>query len=369
MEHPGRRQPGCHDGDNPACVDGLVWNPSFGFVDQSWGLSPVFRPGPGTASDVPGGPIVFAPPKHFASHRLAGSSIAAHDHPTGDAASAASWAAGYAVSQDIPQASRNADEYLPLRPSHAHVPWVGPPVSPAAPVPAGTVGWASTSCAVSPVAAPYDADPISGPDVANGPLGFPFGQVLDSQLGTVFDHSGSLTVPFAPWSGASLRVSPAHSDLSSSTALLVEDSSSTFSALHDSRPPSASPSIPFIHDSVSANPVSAVGQQKKRKPQTPTPKLEIIHFKPDESPPDDRPKKRRVNDTEGSAGNTPRTLKKVTYEDENGEMRGTMMTFGNPEHHRSRFTPQKRLETKLARREGVCSRCQASKRKVRPLVT
>ncbi|KAK0627475.1 hypothetical protein B0T14DRAFT_136514 [Immersiella caudata] len=357
MEHPGRRAPGCRDGGDPACADGLVWNPS-GFIEQSLGL-PVFRPGTDTASEVLGGPILFAPPKHFASQPLAGPPIAAHNHPTGDAASAASWASGRAVSQGIPQ----ADGYLRLHPSPAHVPWMGPSVSTAAPAPAGTVGWASTSCAVSPVAAAYDADPISGPDMANGLLDFPFGQALDSELGAVFDASGSLTVPFAPWSDASLRLSPAHSDLSSSAALLVEDSSSTFSTLHNSRPPSASPSISFVYDAVSANRASVVGQQKKRKARTRTPTLEIIHFKPDESPPEDRPKKRRANDTEGTAGNTSRTLKKVTYEDENGEMRGIMMTFGNPEHHRSRFTPEKRLETKLARREGVCSRCQASKRK------
>ncbi|KAK4449885.1 hypothetical protein QBC34DRAFT_298388 [Podospora aff. communis PSN243] len=187
--------------------------------------------------------------------------------------------------------------------------------------------------------------------------------MLDSQLDPAFDTSVSLDIPFVPWSDAGLRPSPALSDLSGPAAVHVDNRSSNFSAAHNSRAPSASPSISFIHDSVSAARTSVAGQQKKRKPRTPSPTLEIIHFKPDGSPPEERSKKRRAKDADGGAGSTPRTLKKITYEDENGEMRGTMMTFGNPEHHRSRFTPQKRLETKLARREGVCSRCQGSKRK------
>jgi hypothetical protein len=63
-----------------------------------------------------------------------------------------------------------------------------------------------------------------------------------------------------------------------------------------------------------------------------------------------------------------RTLKKVfieKLEKPSGVSHGNLMlTFGNPSHSRSAFTPKRVAETKLARREGVCARCQISKRKV-----
>ncbi|KAK0645707.1 hypothetical protein B0T16DRAFT_457705 [Cercophora newfieldiana] len=342
MEHPGRRVSRCRDADDPACASSeLLWDPSFCFV---------------SSSDVPG-PIVFAPSASqqaaaaVVHQQLAGSSIAAshnhgHSHLDSDAAAARSWAAEHVIAQNA--------AYLGLPPSQRQ--WIGPPPSPstAAPRPAGPASWALASAVASPVTASYGPVLDSAQHSVEGQLIFPFGHP--------FDTSVALDVPLISWSDEDLAASTFHPDVPASPTIPVDDSSSTLSTISASRPPSASPSAPFINEFGPPRRAS-VQHQKKRKLKSPPPTLEIIHFRPDGSTTEDRSRKRRAKDSEAGIAGSPRTLKKVTYEDENGEMRGAMMTFGNPEHHRSRFTPEKRQETKLARREGVCSRCQGSKRK------
>jgi len=100
--------------------------------------------------------------------------------------------------------------------------------------------------------------------------------------------------------------------------------------------------------------------QQKRVTKNPPP-LEIIMVKPNSDPAESPSRKRPAADTL-----TSRTVKKVFLNGANGESCGSLMTieFGPTERHRSKFTPEKRAETNLARREGVCQRCHMSKRKV-----
>jgi len=356
MEQPGRSASGSRDGNGTAHVGELGWDPSFGLLGQGLGLSTIFNPDPETISHVPGRSAFSAPRNHVATQRLNGPRIAARNHSAGDAAATEMWAA-HTIPQQIPLTFRNA-EYIRMPSSQGT--WMGPTYSTAVSVPVGAVDWALTSAAVGPIAAPYGAITDSTRDSAQGQLTFPFGQTLDAR----FDLHFGPDVPLTAWSDGGLDplIDPG---VSAPIKVLTEDPSPPNSVLHATGHSSTSPSAPLFHDFSSERQVPASQQRKsKPKPPPPPPSLEIIQFKPDAGSDEDRSKKRRARDSEGSAGLTPRTLKKVTYKDENGEMRGTMMTLGNPEHYRSRFTPQKRLETKLARREGVCSRCQGSKRKV-----
>ncbi|KAL1840237.1 hypothetical protein VTJ49DRAFT_668 [Mycothermus thermophilus] len=61
-------------------------------------------------------------------------------------------------------------------------------------------------------------------------------------------------------------------------------------------------------------------------------------------------------------GVTSQMLRKVDVVDDQGNCKGTMYTFGNRIKTRGVFSEEKRQQTALARREGVCGRCKKSKR-------
>ncbi|KAK0636571.1 hypothetical protein B0T17DRAFT_482151 [Bombardia bombarda] len=101
-------------------------------------------------------------------------------------------------------------------------------------------------------------------------------------------------------------------------------------------------------------------------PDTQNP-LEIIQYNPDSDAGGKSCRKRAFDDAPKSI--VSQTLKHVSLEDENGDVQATMTTFGQRLKKRAVFSEQKRLETALARKEGVCYRCKASKRKAMTVVT
>ncbi|KAK0743961.1 hypothetical protein B0T18DRAFT_329101 [Schizothecium vesticola] len=115
-------------------------------------------------------------------------------------------------------------------------------------------------------------------------------------------------------------------------------------------------------DSPSNSPACAAPTNLDRSHEAPSPPLEVIQWQFNNSGSTSR--KRSALDDGTTASTVSRTLKKVDFQNKNGKFEGTMMTLGNPQHRRARFTAQQKAETRLARTKGgVCTRCQELKRK------
>lgn len=95
--------------------------------------------------------------------------------------------------------------------------------------------------------------------------------------------------------------------------------------------------------------------------------LAIVQYKPSSDAEASSSRKRPALEEVVPQGMTSRTLREVLVQDDSGQVKGTMMTFGNRAKTRAVFTEEKRQRTALARREGVCPRCKKSKRQVRTL--
>ncbi|KAK3688256.1 hypothetical protein B0T22DRAFT_376723 [Podospora appendiculata] len=91
--------------------------------------------------------------------------------------------------------------------------------------------------------------------------------------------------------------------------------------------------------------------------------LRIIPYKPSTGQRDVGSRKRPVEDEDHPREATSEIFSRVSLADENGEVRGTIITFGSKPKKRAVFTEEKRHETGIARKEGVCDRCRRSKRR------
>ncbi|KAL2267134.1 hypothetical protein VTJ83DRAFT_4411 [Remersonia thermophila] len=88
----------------------------------------------------------------------------------------------------------------------------------------------------------------------------------------------------------------------------------------------------------------------------PTPSLPIVLWKPANGT------KRPAAEEIPPEGVTSQMIREVAVRDEQGNLKGTMCTFGSRIKTRAVFSAEKRQQTALARREGVCGRCKKSKR-------
>lgn len=118
------------------------------------------------------------------------------------------------------------------------------------------------------------------------------------------------------------------------------------------------------------NPAGPYPSPPKSRPPGRTPKrssspLAIVQYNPGDGSEARTSKKRPAFDDITPQGMASKTLRKVLVRDDHGEVKGTMMTFGNRAKTRAVFSEEKRQRTAQARREGVCSRCRKSKRQVR----
>jgi len=284
-----------------------------------------------------------------------------HGYPDGDALSTGTWAATHALHW----------QHLPTMQNDQHCPAANPIASLASSDP---FLWAvSTDPLVIPsITKIHDGGELTGWSIDEQPgrypplgLTFPFPQEAENlpspSLLTGVDGSR----PLAPWS---YEISSTPLIDSSPPTYLGPFTGATLSpTLPASSPAGRAPCIPTEPRShlprSLTHPVLGDGRESV-KPAVPPADMQIIHFVPEAAISHKSSRKRSSIDEEEHTSVAPRTLKKVTYENEKGEMSGALITFGNPERQRSRFTPQKKLETQLARQEGVCERCQVSKKKV-----
>ena len=102
-----------------------------------------------------------------------------------------------------------------------------------------------------------------------------------------------------------------------------------------------------------------------REPKTSSTPLAIVQYNPGDGSDARTSKKRPAFEDITPQAMASKTLREVLVHDDQGEVKGTMMTFGNRVKTRAVFSEEKRQRTAQARREGVCSRCKRSKRQVR----
>jgi hypothetical protein len=105
---------------------------------------------------------------------------------------------------------------------------------------------------------------------------------------------------------------------------------------------------------------------RKRRPtcrsKSPSTPLAIVQYEPPNATGAKSSKKRPAPEEIAPQGMASQTLRQVPVLDDLGEVKGTMMTFGNRPKARGVFSEEKRKQTALARRKGVCPRCKRSKR-------
>jgi hypothetical protein len=101
-------------------------------------------------------------------------------------------------------------------------------------------------------------------------------------------------------------------------------------------------------------------------PKSPPTDLAFVQYKPPSSAEAKSSRKRSALEEIAPQGMASRTLREVLVHDDNGKVKGTMMTFGSRSKRRAVFSEEKRLQTAEARRNGVCPRCKRSKRQVCP---
>ncbi|KAK0744840.1 hypothetical protein B0T21DRAFT_358540 [Apiosordaria backusii] len=131
--------------------------------------------------------------------------------------------------------------------------------------------------------------------------------------------------------------------------------------LDTSRRPSIAATEIKIEYNVRSSP-SPRPPNRKAGPKSPTGSLEIIQYKPSGKPDGRLSKKRPAFDEITTGSSTPQTLRRISLEDESGQVKATMTTFGKRPRIRTTFDEEKRRRTALARKEGVCARCKRSKR-------
>jgi hypothetical protein len=105
-------------------------------------------------------------------------------------------------------------------------------------------------------------------------------------------------------------------------------------------------------------------QRPKREPTSPTTPLAFVQYKPNSGTDSRSSKKRPAFEEITPQGMTSQTLRQTLVRDDDGEVKGAMITFGSRVKNRAVFTEEKRQQTAQARREGVCPRCKESKRGV-----
>ncbi len=178
---------------------------------------------------------------------------------------------------------------------------------------------------------------------------------FDDLLGLVKTQSGA-TTPAAPWLGPSCYTAPPVPQRAPDTATSQHVPRSSVAA------GKAIARRPVARD---APPVAGPQRTPKKEPKAASAALAIVQYKPSIEAEANSSRKRPALEEVIPQGMASRTLREVLVQDDRGEIKGTMMTFGNRVKTRAVFTEEKRQRTALARREGVCPRCKKSKRQVR----
>ena len=160
---------------------------------------------------------------------------------------------------------------------------------------------------------------------------------------------GSSSIGCNPSSQYALSPSPGNHDALSGT--------------HRQLGPKLSPDVTVPGSAVSYFP-SPSPQRSRAVTKSPETPLAIVQYKPSGNTEETRSKKRPALEEVTPQGIASQTLRHVSMEDENGQVQGTMMTFGERTKRRAVFTKEKRQQTARARKEGVCGRCKNSKRQV-----
>lgn len=371
MEQPGDSSPGARDAQPGPAIDGLpaLWNdPSSDSVDIF--LADLF---PAEGSNI------F--PNHALSQQLPPSRIAAsasnHSIPNTKLTS---------------QPATASTRYIPQSPhseQHSVSAWRGFPVLAA---PASTTAWIRTTTATvgatyQPVlasvyqptqsemdgfssaqtqalfSAPYlDTFPqLSGPTTEDDTLPLSEEGSFDPSMFTQnYDVKFDANLKPDAWFEDIQQSSSGAPSLSIET---LAQYATLLAPIPDSPRQIASSSIPVFGPPPPPRPANRV--QKKSLKKSATKALDIVLYDPKAV---DVEEKLVVDGDPGAAVTAP-PLKHTVYEYADGKVGGVMTVFGNRERRRSRFTPEKRRETNMARKEGVCRRCQSSKRKVRTHVS
>lgn len=108
-------------------------------------------------------------------------------------------------------------------------------------------------------------------------------------------------------------------------------------------------------------PPSPLGKTKKVKVPSPT-KFKFVVETPELDMGHDGSRKRAAEEL--PAGATSQTLSNVPLAGKNGEPQGAMITFGHRQKKRAAFTEEKKKQTKVVRKKGVCPRCKKAKKAV-----
>lgn len=179
---------------------------------------------------------------------------------------------------------------------------------------------------------------------------------LDYPLYGVPDDGGSVSPPnkYNPpsWPGTSHPLSP-----------LSHTSEDVSACDHGRRASTSSTGAAALHANI-PRPSPPKARRPKREPTIPTPPLAFVQYKPNSGTDSRSSKKRPAFEEITPQGMTSQTLRQVLVHDDDGEVKGAMITFGNRVKNRAVFTDEKRQQTAQARREGVCPRCKESKRGV-----
>ncbi|KAK3318158.1 hypothetical protein B0H66DRAFT_477050 [Apodospora peruviana] len=110
-----------------------------------------------------------------------------------------------------------------------------------------------------------------------------------------------------------------------------------------------------------ASPLPPTPVPQKKKPKASAKSFEFVHVKPSLQAGENGSKKRPAEDEPAGPA---QTLSQVSMEGEDGEVQGTMTTFGNRPKKRAPFTPEKKAQTKKVRDSGgVCTRCKKAKKR------
>ncbi|KAK4238564.1 hypothetical protein C8A03DRAFT_15005, partial [Achaetomium macrosporum] len=101
---------------------------------------------------------------------------------------------------------------------------------------------------------------------------------------------------------------------------------------------------------------------KRPRTSSPMTTFPIVHYKPSGCTVTKSPRKRPAFEEVVPPAMSSKALRQVLLQDEHGNVKGAMMTFGNRIKTRAVFSEEKRQRTTQARREGVCQRCKHAKR-------
>ncbi|KAK4033830.1 hypothetical protein C8A01DRAFT_19292 [Parachaetomium inaequale] len=100
------------------------------------------------------------------------------------------------------------------------------------------------------------------------------------------------------------------------------------------------------------NPPPTKARRSTCPPKSPPTDLAFVQYKPPNTTEAKSSKKRPALEEIAPQGMASRTLRQVLVHDDDGKVKGTMMTFGNRVKRRAVFSEEKRLQTAEARKKG-----------------